>query len=1440
MEESVEEPMLTQSLAFSMAKPPDNMHSGFTSWIKQNIKKKECCFYSENKSIKCPGFCMCGYPRDFHVEDAFRPNEFVGEMWDRQKHIREVPTDAYGDINFSGLGHKMGKYVRVSTDTSTDVLYELMTNHWNLRPPNLLISVTGGTQNFYMRTRLKKMFRRGLIKVAKTTGAWILTGGTHTGVMMHVGQAVRDYALTTSTTEDQIVAIGMANWGTVLNRDTLVNKEGCFPAQYSLDKQNKGRLACLDVNHSHFLLVDDGRNGHYNMEIALRSKLEKLISQQPLGDKGLKVPVVCVVLDGGYGALNTIYNAMLNSTPCVILEGSGRLADVIAQVAKLPRAQVTLALIRQLMRKFFSQEFKELWIIERTKKIQDILRHCQLLTVFRIDEEGQNDIDVAILRALFKASRSSGSPGQETWEQELELAVAWNRLDIAKSEIFTEESQWKSSDLHQAMRSALVGHKPDFVKLLLENGVCLKEFLTEDTLVHLYNNLETGCIFQRRLEERIEKSCKSTVCLSDVSDEVHHYLGGFTEPIYPPAPTQPCIEMPEDNTFPPKGPTELQNVPSTWPDRDTGRDLFLWAILQNRKELAEIAWEQCRDSMCAALAASKILKKLAQEEVDEGDEAERMWELAECYEKKAIGVFSECYSHDVQRAQRLLIRISPSWGRTTCLRLAVEADDKSFVAHAGVQGLLTQIWCGELAVDNPQWKMLLCMLFPPLIYTDLLTFRRDEDIHREIRRKERMLTMDSVTRRDYMEKPDLQPLTCTSRFVSFFSSAQITFYWNAVSYFGFLWLFAFVLMTDFQTKPSWKEYLLYGWLASLVCEEIRQLFDDPDGFGLQRKSMMYISDLWNILDMLCILVFIIGLACRLTTVLFYTGKIILCIDFIIFCLRLMAIFTISKTLGPQTISVKRMMKDLFFFMFLLTIWVVAYGVAKQGILIDNEERLNWIIRGVLYEPYLIIYGIVPTNIDNVEFDMSTCSVNATDPLKPKCPVLDADSMPVFPAWLTIILLCVYLLFANILLLNLLIAIFNYTFQEVQDNTDTIWKFQRYELIKEYHSRPAPPPPFIFLSHVYIFFRRKVLHRPPQKFKRFMEELSQLEEEEVLSWEAFMKENHLANSQRDLSQSMQCRIQDTSDKVGGMVELLEGEQDRDSGAMAKRLAHLEEQVSQSAKALQWIMDALKSHGFSGKEEAPVLSLQRTTPEADLAVSMREKGTENTFGEHHVNARCLQYPNSTVSRFPVPEEMVPWEVEFDNYEPPVYNADESELSDTALDKYRNPEGRTGMKGKGALDHLGPNQVLDPVITCWRDDQKSALEFLAVWDKKEGIWTIPGGRVLSGEILPQRLTSILGKKLNEQIKDKLASKAEVNKVFNGYVDDKRNTDNAWLETTAFNIHLDRKDLLMADLNNMAESSQVSGELVQWQEVSSRTLACAYQRELLRKVAELHCRCF
>lgn len=57
------------------------------------------------------------------------------------------------------------------------------------------------------------------------------------------------------------------------------------------------------------------------------------------------------------------------------------------------------------------------------------------------------------------------------------------------------------------------------------------------------------------------------------------------------------------------------------------------------------------------------------------------------------------------------------------------------------------------------------------------------------------------------------------------------------------------------------------------------------------------------------------------------------------------------------------MKDVFFFLFLLAVWVVSFGVAKQAILIHNESRVDWIFRGVVYQSYLTIFGQMPAYID---------------------------------------------------------------------------------------------------------------------------------------------------------------------------------------------------------------------------------------------------------------------------------------------------------------------------------------------------------------------------------------------------------------------------------------------------------------------------------------------
>ncbi|XP_064021101.1 transient receptor potential cation channel subfamily M member 2 isoform X5 [Pogoniulus pusillus] len=432
-----------------------NEKENLISWIPENIRKKECTYFVESSQTSDSGrvVCECGYLREQHLEDASKPPIFLGKEWDASRHIQEMPTDAFGDIHFTGLGQKMGKYVRVSSDTPPRVIFHLMTQHWGLDPPNLLISVTGGAKNFIMKPRLKNIFRQGLVKVAQTTGAWIITGGSHAGVMKQVGEAVRDFMLSCGHKDSEIVTIGIATWGTVYNRDSLICPMGGFPAEYVLDEENQGSLSCLDSNHSHFILVDDGTHGRYGVEIPLRTRLEKFISEQTKvkGGVAIKIPIVCVVLEGGPGTLDTIYNAITNGTPCVIVEGSGRVADVIAQVASLPVPKITIALIQKKLSVYFHdtyEHFTEGKLVEWTKKIQDIVRNRQLLTIFREGKYGQQDVDVAILQALLKASQNQDHFGRENWDHQLKLAVAWNRVDIARSEIFTDDHEWKLIEEH--------------------------------------------------------------------------------------------------------------------------------------------------------------------------------------------------------------------------------------------------------------------------------------------------------------------------------------------------------------------------------------------------------------------------------------------------------------------------------------------------------------------------------------------------------------------------------------------------------------------------------------------------------------------------------------------------------------------------------------------------------------------------------------------------------------------------------------------------------------------------------------------------------------------------------------------------------------------------------------------------------------------------------
>ena len=113
--------------------------------------------------------------------------------------------------------------------------------------------------------------------MSQTPGCWIITGGTNTGVMKHVGEALQGQSKT---------LIGIATWGIVSDKESLVQSKeiplgGRFPYIVKSSLDQKG--ACLDHNHTHFLLIHDGSEGDFQSEIPFRSEFEKFIMENSSG-----------------------------------------------------------------------------------------------------------------------------------------------------------------------------------------------------------------------------------------------------------------------------------------------------------------------------------------------------------------------------------------------------------------------------------------------------------------------------------------------------------------------------------------------------------------------------------------------------------------------------------------------------------------------------------------------------------------------------------------------------------------------------------------------------------------------------------------------------------------------------------------------------------------------------------------------------------------------------------------------------------------------------------------------------------------------------------------------------------------------------------------------------------------------------------------------------
>ncbi|XP_053558484.1 transient receptor potential cation channel subfamily M member 3 isoform X2 [Bombina bombina] len=1207
------------------------------SWIERVFHKRECVHIIP--STKDPHRCCCGRLIGQHVgltpsisviqneknEGRLNRNEVQSEKWSVGKHTQLSPTDAFGTIEFQGGGHSnKAMYVRVSFDTKPDLLLHLMTKEWQLELPKLLISVHGGLQNFELQPKLKQVFGKGLIKAAMTTGAWIFTGGVNTGVIRHVGDALKDHA---SKSRGKICTIGIAPWGIVENQEDLIGKDVVRPYQTMSNPMSK--LTVLNSMHSHFILADNGTTGKYGAEVKLRRQLEKHISLQKINTRiGQGVPVVALIVEGGPNVISIVLEYLRDSppVPVVVCDGSGRASDILAFGHKYSEEG---GLINESLRDQLLVTIQKTFTYSRTQAqhlfmiLMECMKKKELITVFRMGSEGHQDIDLAILTALLKGANAS-APDQ------LSLALAWNRVDIARSQIFIYGQQWPVGSLEQAMLDALVLDRVDFVKLLIENGVSMHRFLTLSRLEELYNTRHGPSNTLYHLVRDVKKReypgfgwiyfkgnlpPDYRISLIDIGLVIEYLMGGAYRCNY----TRKRFRTLYHNLFGPKrDDIPMRRGRNTTKKREEEVDidlddpeinhflfpfheLMVWAVLMKRQKMALFFWQHGEEAMAKALVACKLCKAMAHEASENDmvdDISQELNHNSREFGQLAVELLDQSYKQDEQLAMKLLTYELKNWSNATCLQLAVAAKHRDFIAHTCSQMLLTDMWMGRLRMrKNSGLKVILGILLPPSILS--LEFKNKDEMpymsqanemdlqEKEVEEPDKtvkdkedddmeltaMLARgngDSSRKKDDDDHSRHRLIPFGRKIYEFYNAPIVKFWFYTMAYMGYLMLFNYIVLVKMDRWPSMQEWIVISYIFTLGIEKMREILMSEPGKLLQ-KFKVWLQEYWNVTDLISIILFSFGMILRLQEQPISSyGRVVYCVNIIYWYIRLLDIFGVNKYLGPYVMMIGKMMIDMMYFVIIMLVVLMSFGVARQSILFPSEEASWKLAKNIFYMPYWMIYGEVFA--DQID---PPCGYNETRE--------DGKVIQLPPcktgAWIVPAIMACYLLVANILLVNLLIAVFNNTFFEVKSISNQVWKFQRYQLIMTFHERPVLPPPLIIFSHFTMICKHLCCRWRKQEsdqeerdygLKLFIteDELKKVHDfEEQCIEEYFREKDDRFNSSNDE------RIRVTAERVENMSMRLEEVNEREHFMKASlqtvdiRLAQLEEMLGRMATAME---------------------------------------------------------------------------------------------------------------------------------------------------------------------------------------------------------------------------------------------------------------------------------
>ncbi|XP_063728788.1 transient receptor potential cation channel subfamily M member-like 2 [Symsagittifera roscoffensis] len=287
------------------------------------------------------------------------------------------------------------------------------------------------------------------------------------------------------------------------------------------------------------------------------------------------------------------------------------------------------------------------------------------------------------------------------------------------------------------------------------------------------------------------------------------------------------------------------------------------------------------------------------------------------------------------------------------------------------------------------------------------------------------------------------------------------------------------------------------------------------------------------------------------------ARLLYILDVFFWFMRVLNIFTINRKLGPLVTIILTMIPELLRFFFIWILFMLAFGVIVKSV--SEPKRYGEVsfvnMLQIVDMSYWQTYGELFLEDLQDDEKLTNCTKHYDDGsgLQP-CPFLPEASL-FFTA--------IYMIIGNILLMNLLIALFTSIYEQVNEKSLTDWKNKRLDVIVEYHTRPPIPPPFSIIYHLFLLLRWKSHMQEVKQSKGLTLDVSTSRMYELLLFEEEVKEEFMM--ERSSRQG-----EDVSKQV---VQLTQKFDEADKG-LRTQIALLENQSRENGKQLAQIQEMLQ--------------------------------------------------------------------------------------------------------------------------------------------------------------------------------------------------------------------------------------------------------------------------